>query len=224
MDGHVTSSNQQFRQKPGDGAKTPATSAAVNDDARDLAAVLGGDHEAFGRLYDRHAAVVLSICRQRLGAAGAPSDTDAGLSGTGIDDAVQETFIRAYRLLPQLREPAKFRPWLYGIARRVCSEGRRAAGRRTKYEERAVTHATLTMPPGAAPDQDSAQQEQLQRLGDAMDQLEDRERLAIHLYYLDADPVQAASSALGLSRSGYYKLLARARDRLAGLLREVVTP
>ena len=46
----------------------------------------------------------------------------------------------------------------------------------------------------------------------------DRERLAIHLYYLEADPVNAAMSALGLSRSGYYKLLSRARENLAGLL------
>ena len=65
-----------------------------------------------------------------------------------------------------------------------------------------------------------AHAEQLQRLDGAIDQLEDRQRLAIHLYYLESDPVQAAQSALGLSRSGYYKLLAKARDRLAELMRE----
>ena len=65
-----------------------------------------------------------------------------------------------------------------------------------------------------------AHTEQLQRLDGAIDQLEDRQRLAIHLYYLESDPVQAAQSALGLSRSGYYKLLAKARDRLAELMRE----
>ncbi len=62
--------------------------------------------------------------------------------------------------------------------------------------------------------------ENLDRLTEALDQLEDRERLAIHLYYLEADPVKAAKSALGLSRSGYYKLLARARENLAALLGE----
>jgi RNA polymerase sigma-70 factor (ECF subfamily) len=54
-----------------------------------------------------------------------------------------------------------------------------------------------------------------------MDQLPERERLAIHLYYLEADPVTAAASALGLSRGGFYKLLARARQQLAVLMREV---
>jgi RNA polymerase sigma-70 factor (ECF subfamily) len=61
-------------------------------------------------------------------------------------------------------------------------------------------------------------QEQLRLLGAALDQLEDRQRLAIHLYYLEPDPVRAAESALGLSRSGYYKLLARARERLVELM------
>jgi DNA-directed RNA polymerase specialized sigma24 family protein len=51
-----------------------------------------------------------------------------------------------------------------------------------------------------------------------MERLDDRERLAIHLHYLESDPVKAAASALGLSRSGYYKLLARARERLASLM------
>ena len=73
----------------------------------------------------------------------------------------------------------------------------------------------------AAPVADvSEQAEQLGLLGEALAELDDRERLAIHLYYLEADPVRAAASALALSRSGYYKLLARARERLANILKE----
>ncbi len=60
--------------------------------------------------------------------------------------------------------------------------------------------------------------EQLERLDGALEKLDDRERLAIHLYYLEADPVRAAASALGLSRSGYYKLLSRARGNLTQLM------
>ena len=71
------------------------------------------------------------------------------------------------------------------------------------------------------PGESLEQAEQLQRLDGAIDQLEDRQRLAIHLYYLESDPIRAAQSALGLSLSGYYKLLARARERLGELMREV---
>jgi len=72
--------------------------------------------------------------------------------------------------------------------------------------------------------QESGRREQLARLSIALDRLGDDERLAIHLYYMDSDPVAAAHAALGLGRSGFYKLLARARETLAVQLREVVQP
>lgn len=80
---------------------------------------------------------------------------------------------------------------------------------------------TATGDPLAAPATPSAsadQREQLERLSEAMEQLPDDERLAVHLYYLEADPVTAASECLGVSRSGFYKLLTRARERLAELM------
>ncbi len=64
----------------------------------------------------------------------------------------------------------------------------------------------------------AAKREALGRLGDALRSLSDAERLAIHLYYLDPDPVAAAQASLGLSRSGFYKLLARAREHLSTLM------
>ena len=60
--------------------------------------------------------------------------------------------------------------------------------------------------------------DQLGRLTAALDALPYKQRLAIHLYYLDADPIATASQALGLSRAGFYKLLAKARNRLAVLM------
>ncbi len=182
-------------------------------EAADLAAAQAGDDDAFARLYDRLAPVVLSLCRQRW--------------LVEAEDAMQETFIRAHRLLHKVEDPGRLRPWLFAISRRVCSERRRAARRRTRHEEQFAVSRAAHAPKSstgtaaaAGPSQETEHAEQLQRLGNALDQLDDRERLAVHLYYLEADPVRAAASALGLSRSGYYKLLARARDRLAGLIEE----
>src|SRR5438132_1317372 len=75
-------------------------------------------------------------------------------------------------------------------------------------------------PINAAPSCVADHAEQLARLDLALDELPDKERLAIHLYYLDNDPIAAAESCLGLSRSGFYKLLAKAKDRLANLMSE----
>ena len=175
-------------------------------DAADLAGAGAGDEDAFGRLYDRHAPVVLSLCRRH--------------SLAEAEDAAQETFIRAYRNLHKLQGPQKFRPWLYAIARRVCSERRRAARRRRRHEAKAMTRTATGHDAPSTAAETAERAEELQRLDGALDRLDDRQRLAIHVYYLEADPVKAAKSALGLSRSGYYKLLARARENLAALLRE----
>lgn len=181
----------------------------MTDDARDLTAARAGDHQAFARLYDRHAAVVFSLCRSRC--------------GDDAEDAVQETFIRAYQRLAQLNGPEQLRPWLYAIARRVCAERRRAASRRRNHEGIAGMIQTAQLRAPATADNTADQVEQLERLTDAIESLPDHERLAVHLFYLDDDPVSAAAAALGLSRGGFYKLLARARKSLARQMREVPT-
>ena len=198
---------QKKPQSIGDTASAPAISNTAEDEAADLAAAQAGDHAAFARLYDRHAAVVLSLCRR--------------LSLAEAEDATQETFIRAYRLLQKVESASKLRPWLYGIARHVCSERTRSSRRRKLHEDQAMVMRTAERKADASTTAESATRaEELQLLNSAIGQLEDRQRLAIHLYYLESDPIQAAKSALGLSRSGYYKLLAKARDRLAELMRE----
>lgn len=180
------------------------------DDCTDLASHRSGDPAAFARLYDRHAAVVFSICRVETPGRG---EADA-------DDAAQETFIRAYRMLDRVVDCRGFAGWLHRIARLVCSERRRSHARRRRHEGEAMTSHVTHLEPAA--EHEAMRRERLGRLGAALAGLDEDERLAIHLYYLDRDPVVAASSALGLSRSAYYKLLARARERLALRLREEI--
>ena len=202
----------------GDTAPPAAISSVEPDEAADLAAAQAGDDDAFARIYDRLGPVVLSLCRQR--------------SLSEAEDAAQETFIRAHRLLHKVENAGRLRPWIYAIARRVCSERSRAARRRARHEEGAAVSRQQVRTsghgaPGTAtgdPSRDSDHAEQLDLLGTALEKLDDRERLAIHLYYLEADPVRAATGAMDLSRSGYYKLLARAREHLAGFMTEVNAP
>ena len=49
----------------------------------------------------------------------------------------------------------------------------------------------------------------------------ENERLAIHAHYLDDGRPGDAAAVLGISKSGYYKLLERARRRLASMMNEV---
>src|SRR5688572_11983526 len=140
----------------------------MSQDADDLRAARQGGPEgqrAMARLYDRHAPVVHAVCRQNLGSAG----------GNAADDALQETFIRAYRMLDRLDSPDRLRPWLYGIARLVCSEARRAAGRRRRHEGEAAMNHALHPPSARAeaetPHETVSRSENLARLTEAIDRL-----------------------------------------------------
>ncbi|MDA1007642.1 MAG: RNA polymerase sigma factor [Planctomycetota bacterium] len=181
-------------------------SNTVNDDCKDLANHMGGDRDAFTRLYDRHAAVIFALCRHN-----AANASDA-------DDACQETFVRAFQRLHSVGDCTGFRSWLYAIARFVCSESRRGAGRRTRHEKHAMSHTALRLTTSESPESTVASRESQDMIGAALDLLPDDQRLAIHLYYLESDPVTAARLSLGLSRSGFYKMVNRARATLAASL------
>ncbi len=182
-------------------------SEMMSDDASDLSAVAAGDRAGFARLYERHAAVVLSLCRRcsTLGDA---------------EDAAQDTFLRAFSRLGQVRNAEGFRRWLYAIARNVCAERRRSGRRRDRHENQASMNRLECEEAVSTASEVVDRAEQLERLGAALDSLDENERLAIHLYYLEPDPPEAAADAMGLSRSGFYKLVHRARHHLAVLMRE----
>jgi len=65
------------------------------------------------------------------------------------DDAVQDTFITAYRRFDELALPSA-KAWLYGIARRVASNYRRA-DHRSARKRSALALATASTPPTAPP-------------------------------------------------------------------------
>jgi RNA polymerase sigma factor (sigma-70 family) len=77
-------------------------------DDRLVKSIRRGDPSAFERLYDRHAAELLSFCVYMLG-----SRHDA-------EDAVQATFTSAYKWLLADNRPVTLRPWLFTIARNAC--------------------------------------------------------------------------------------------------------
>jgi RNA polymerase sigma-70 factor (ECF subfamily) len=88
-------------------------------DAQIVEAVLGGDTEAFGMLVDRYQERCLRLAQHIVG-----SREDA-------EDAVQESFLRAYRYLRSYREREKFAAWLYRILVNQC---RNTLARRQRSE------------------------------------------------------------------------------------------
>jgi RNA polymerase sigma-70 factor (ECF subfamily) len=170
----------------------------MEDDASLVQRTVGGDPAAFGDLYDRYAGMIRAVC----------FDTTHDLNAA--QDLAQEVFLRAYSTLPKLRAVDRFGPWLFAIARHVCQEWRRK-----KKRDR---HQFTADPPEVDEAADQMTSDSLSDLRLAMTQLPERERLALHLLYLQEHPANFARSVMGLSSSAFYKVVARARERLAKLL------
>lgn len=66
-----------------------------------------GDHEAFGELIEMYEDLVFTIIRQRI------------RDNSAVNDVAQDVFLRAFRKIEQLGDPAKFKSWLCQIAARL---------------------------------------------------------------------------------------------------------
>ena len=73
-----------------------------------VALALDGNTDAFGELVDMYWEKINALVYQKLG------------RFPEVEDIVQETFIKAYYRLPQLRKPENFAAWLYQIASMLC--------------------------------------------------------------------------------------------------------
>jgi RNA polymerase sigma factor (sigma-70 family) len=86
----------------------PARLLRLASDERLVDHVRAGSEAAFEALFDRHHRGVLGFCRHMLG------------SVEEAEDAVQHTFLSAYRELVGTDKHVQLRPWLYTIARNRC--------------------------------------------------------------------------------------------------------
>lgn len=172
----------------------------VSSDEALVHAARAGDHEAFAVLHDRYAGLIAALCR------------DQERDPHAARDLAQEVFLRAYQKLRDLADPPRFAAWLVGIARFVCLEGRRAGAKRPQSSADAADEIA------ASPVEPT--DERLDVLREAIARLPERERLALHAFYMQELDAEQICELLGLSRSGVYFLLSSARQRLASLLRE----
>lgn len=172
----------------------------ANDDATLVANILGGDHASFGELYDRYARLVRAIVRP------------AAMDEAAMHDLAQECFLRAYRGLAELRQREKFGAWLVGIARQVAGESRR---RRRRDRHQFVGAEVLATDKEADPAESHQRADDWRVVLDELARLPERERLAIHIFFLQEGGAAETARLLGLSRSGAYDIVARACRKLA---------
>jgi RNA polymerase sigma factor (sigma-70 family) len=122
-----------------------------------------------------------------------------------VEEAAQESFVRAFLSLKKLRKPDSFYSWLLGIAGRVAKEQFRSAAHREKDREAAAEMAA-----------EPAANRKEYPLEDVIAALPESYRQVILLRYYEGLSCQDVATRLGLPLGTITKTLSRAY----GLLRQ----
>ncbi len=149
-----------------------------------------GDREAFGVLVRRHRGAILRICLTAVGQA-----EDA-------EDLCHDAFVEAFVKRHQLRDAAKFVPWLKALTRNLCRTALRRQGRMD-------WQAALRRPPACGSDDGTSG-----RLRSSYARLSDDHRLALALQYSEDLSYREMAAFLGIPIGTVMSRLSRARHAL----------
>ena len=159
-------------------------------------------------LYERHARSLLGYCLNQLG------------NREEAEDAVQTTFLNAFRGLKRGIVPEAESAWLFKIAQNVCLSRRRSAWRRGRVEfanDLETLQEVTAAPPRAG--------DELIRLPDVLAAMPATQRRAILLREWQGLSYREIAEVLELSQAAVETLLFRARRSLAqGLVQEPERP
>jgi RNA polymerase sigma factor (sigma-70 family) len=122
-------------------------------------------------------------------------------------EAVQDVWLRVLRAISRLRDPARLRPWLFGIARRVMMDRLRRA-----YAEPERADVALEELP--APDDAADRAEELAQMHDALAAMPLVEREALVLFYLKELTLAQMADVLDVPTGTVKSRLFRARRML----------
>ena len=155
-------------------------------------------------------------------------------SEDGVDDLVQETFIRSWRALGSFRKGSRFYTWLYRIAINAGFTQRRDLSRKRKHEagsldapvsgadkDAANLGALISDARQASPLEHLELQQLRDRVNEGLNSLEDDYRRILVLRDIDGMDYDAIAETLLISRAAVKSRLHRARKELARVLKDL---
>lgn len=151
--------------------------------------------DALERMVEQHQAALLQVCFMML--------HDRALA----EDAVQETFLKAYRAMASFRGDCSEKTWLTRIAVNTCRDMKRGAWFR--YVDRRVTDAESAYVPALQTEDGDAEE-----LAQAIVRLPEKYREVVLLYYVQDMTMKEIADTLGIAVSSVSGRLKKACARL----------
>jgi RNA polymerase sigma-70 factor, ECF subfamily len=167
-----------------------------------------GDRAAFDELIERNLNTVHALVYRFLRE---PSQ---------IEDITQEVFLRIFRNAHRYKPTAKFSTWMYRIVANLCFNVMRSRKTRRTYAvdfqggDDDETNWQLPDESAPTPGADLEQTELAGRIGRAISDLPENQRIAIVLYKYEGQNYEEIADVLDLSTMAVKSLLSRARSNL----------
>jgi RNA polymerase sigma factor (sigma-70 family) len=191
--------------------KIEAMQATQENDAELVAESLNGNQDAFRKIVERYQTLICSLAYCATGSVGQS------------EDLAQETFVAAWKELPELREPSKLRSWLCAILRFRISKQSRRQTREPVHAAESLEAADHRAAPEAAPSDQAISHEEQAILWRSLERIPEMYREPLVLFYREHQSVEAVAEKLGLSRDAVKQRLSRGRKLLQGEVLEFIT-
>ena len=167
------------------------------DEERLLEGLRAGAPDAFRALYRLFLPKVASLCRMLL-------------RDVGVDDAVQDTFLRIFRNIHNFRGDSRLTTWVHRIATNVClSELRQRGTWRARHDDQADE-----VDDGRDVEADFALKQSSQHLQALLDSLDPAKRTTFFLHHVEGLTAAEIGMVLGEQRGTVLKRLQRTREDL----------
>ncbi len=164
---------------------------------------LNGDFDSFDRLVEKYQGMMCGLAYNWT-----RNLADA-------QDITQETFLRAYEKLDQLRDPDKFSGWLHRIATNACRKWQRGLSEQILSIDAPENQRLRNeLPYGSMPEDRLEAEEKRQAFENILNRLSDKVRLATTLFYIDDLSYREISNFLGVSIPTVKSRLHKARKQL----------
>ncbi len=181
------------------------------DDVQLIRKILSGDDAAFSILVNKYQKSVHALAWRKI------------QDFHHAEEIMQDTFLRAYKKLPTLKNPNQFAGWLHVIANRLCIDWIRKQNRMpeqklvvqsledTRPEEIEASSYTHHVSEQRMAEKTERYHELVKRL---LEKLPENERAVVTLYYLDEMSTKEIGKFMGVSVNTITSRLQRARKRL----------
>ena len=164
--------------------------------------ILAGKEEPYARLVDHYKSFAFTIALKILN------------NRPEAEEAAQDAFIKAFHYLKSFNRQARFSTWLYRIVFNTAISYKR----KNRYILSSIDYHDRAVETENALEKDDKQI----FVSQAMDKLNETDRLAIQLYYMKEFSLEEVAELMGQNMNTIKVRIHRARQRLADELRRIL--